>query len=591
MRKISQGIFYVVILFVITGSTLFSQQVTIEDGFDAFEAGKLNEAKQIFQVVINDKSSSDSLVLRGKEKLGLTYFYLQQIDSAIDAIQSAVKGADKEKDSAFLSRNYYYLSNIFGNVKREYGKGFLYLDSGINFTPSTNAKNKIFGLLNKGVMLTNIHLYPEAVDITLKAIELSEQDDSFLDALYSNLGAIYKSTTQWEKAKEVYLKSEQINPLKTKTDSISLGIVWHNLSLLYVEEERFDSALFYCEKAIEIFTKVGSERELIASQFVYAGDLYPLVVTQNEALAMLEAIKSQTLNSYEQVQLYTLQVKLGDQNLDVSNETAYLNMADSNKFYELKEDLAQQLYKKYKIINPDLSLFYLEEKYRARDSILTAEKAIETYQVEVKKMISQQQKTIEKQGEENELLAYKAKIADQNRRFWLVIALGGLLILGALVSILSRANKIKKQKLILKEKEIQVEQKEKEIVAGKLNRARAIIEEKNKMIGALESENVSPELAEQLIQKINTNKEWAQFMVEFEMLYRGFFQKIQQTTENKLTQNDLRLASLIKLNLNNQEISDILYVSVDSVKKAKQRFAKKMELENAEVLVDFILKA
>ena len=80
-------------------------------------------------------------------------------------------------------------------------------------------------------------------------------------------------------------------------------------------------------------------------------------------------------------------------------------------------------------------------------------------------------------------------------------------------------------------------------------------------------------------------------MVEFEMLYRGFFQKMQKATENKLTQNDLRLASLIKLNLTNQEMADILYISSDSVKKAKQRFAKKMEMENAESLVDFILKA
>ncbi len=584
------------ILFLVAGllsslNSLKCQESLMDKGFDAFEAGKLSEAKQIFQSVINDETASDSLVIRGKEKLGLTYFYLQQIDSAAYFIQSAINDADKKKDSALLSRNYAYLSNIYGNVKKEYTKGFTYLDSGIRYTPSNLTKNKIFGLLNKGVMLTNVHLYPEAVDVTLQAIELSENDNSFIDALYSNLGAIYKSTAQIDKAKEAYQKAESLNTLKTKTDSISLGIVWHNLSLLYKEQHKFDSALFYCKKAIDIFKLVQSKRERIAAELVYAGDLCPHVITRNEAYQMLDSLKKEELNLYEKIQLYGLQVKLGDENIDVSKEGVYLQQSDSNKFFELKESLANELYLKYKVMNPTLALYYLEVKNEAKDSVLTSEEAIETYQVEIRKVLNKKEEIIIEQATENETLIYQAKIIEQNRRFWLVVALGSLLILGALVYILNKANKTKKQKLALKQKEVEVEQKEKELVQSKLTRARAIIEEKNKMIGALESENVAPELAEQLIKKINTNKEWAQFMVEFEMLYRGFFQKMQKATENKLTQNDLRLASLIKLNLTNQEMADILYISSDSVKKAKQRFAKKMEMENAESLVDFILKA
>ena len=83
-------------------------------------------------------------------------------------------------------------------------------------------------------------------------------------------------------------------------------------------------------------------------------------------------------------------------------------------------------------------------------------------------------------------------------------------------------------------------------------------------------------------------EEWTQFSKEFSSVHEGFIQKITQTF-GTFSQSELRLISLLKMNLTSKEIANILRISDEGIKKARYRLRKKMGLETGDDLQGIIL--
>lgn len=83
--------------------------------------------------------------------------------------------------------------------------------------------------------------------------------------------------------------------------------------------------------------------------------------------------------------------------------------------------------------------------------------------------------------------------------------------------------------------------------------------------------------------------EWEKFKLYFESVHSGFFENLLQLHPT-LSPQELRLCALIRLNLSIQETATILGISAESVKTARSRLRKKMDLNSQESLVDHIMK-
>jgi len=86
---------------------------------------------------------------------------------------------------------------------------------------------------------------------------------------------------------------------------------------------------------------------------------------------------------------------------------------------------------------------------------------------------------------------------------------------------------------------------------------------------------VSEQLNTMLKSHLMTQERWLDFKTEFELTYPGYLYNI-KANNSALTENDMRIIALTKLNLNNRSIADLLGISLEGVKKAKQRLKKKM---------------
>lgn len=89
-------------------------------------------------------------------------------------------------------------------------------------------------------------------------------------------------------------------------------------------------------------------------------------------------------------------------------------------------------------------------------------------------------------------------------------------------------------------------------------------------------EKINESLSDMLETHIMTDERWLKFKEVFERVYPGYLAE-QKSFFPKLSENDLRLLALMKLDLNNRSMGDLLGVSIEAVKKAKQRLKKKQE--------------
>lgn len=76
---------------------------------------------------------------------------------------------------------------------------------------------------------------------------------------------------------------------------------------------------------------------------------------------------------------------------------------------------------------------------------------------------------------------------------------------------------------------------------------------------------------------IMTNDKWDEFKRLFEKVHSGFFFRLRERFPG-ISDSDTRLLSLMRLGLQNREMCNMLGVSLEAVKKAKQRLRKKIDL-------------
>jgi tetratricopeptide (TPR) repeat protein len=77
---------------------------------------------------------------------------------------------------------------------------------------------------------------------------------------------------------------------------------------------------------------------------------------------------------------------------------------------------------------------------------------------------------------------------------------------------------------------------------------------------------------------LNIDKDWEHFKVHFEQVHNNFFDHLKTKYPN-LNSSDLKLCALLKLNLDTKEIATIMNISPQSVKVARSRLRKKLNLD------------
>ena len=390
----------------------------------------------------------------------------------------------------------------------------------------------------------------EAIHYLQKAEQFAEPNSKELSAIKDNIGFYYLELNQFENAKKYFSEAETIS--KSINDQIRCAKVLGNFGLLEYKKGNLGKAVKLLEQDLEISRKLQSHNNTNYAEIL----LSRILIDKNqinEAKNLLTRAKkyaeSKPHLKKSVFEIEQLNLKIAQKENDPEKELLALR-----KLNELENELT----------NSD------SEKNLERSNILAQK---ERYASKLSLANAQFEK---------EQLKNKAIIVVSVLLFFIII----LLIIFNRKQLKTRKDKYYKTVLRLELEKVKSEQKFLE-TNKTLSSYSTYLTEKNEQIELLNKEllkiknssSSSIEKEKQQLQKLldshlMTDENWMNFKNAFQHEYPDYFKSL-MTDFPDLTESNLRITSLMKLGLSNQEISSLLGITIEAVKKSKQRLKKK----------------
>ena len=499
-------------------------------------------------------------------------------------------------DSLFVAENVAYKEALMqGDIKKQalslqhmgqicYGMGLV--AQSLNYHLQAEELLKTVGQNNMrasnlndlGLLLLLNNQGKEAKQSYLEAIEIytNNNDQKGLAYTYGNLGHLYEKSSDYDSA--FFFQAKAMKALELIKDLDGIALIHENLGSIYEDKEQYDIAYLHFSKALERF-KVNGNASMLIDAYNNMGDVLRKTGRYQEALVYTQ--KAAQLSN--KTKAYN---RLSSAYRDLGKTYNFLNKTDST-FYYL--ELSRQMY---------INIYNEDSKNQA--ALLNVLYDINQKDAQIADMARQKRTAA--------VLYFASAIVAV-----LLIILSFVFIKNQRQRIINERNIREKESALLsakqqlmevelKNKKLQEEQLKKEVESKareiSLHTLQAIeknqlLEEMKKALSEIirnDSRSYKRELR-QLLNKINQSfhKEvhWDDFRRIFEEINQDFFHQLQRINPD-LSATDLRLVSLIKLNMNTPDIAALLGISADSLRVSRYRLRKKLGLEQGKSLTAFL---
>ncbi|WP_313376371.1 tetratricopeptide repeat protein [Chishuiella sp.] len=458
-----------------------------------------------------------------------------------------------------LSRYAWYNYHYTRNVKKTF-KLFIELE---NIIKDIDDKQLIEPAETYKVIayyLNNIKIYDTSNFYLKKANKYKNINHA---EIYDNTGMNYYRLHDIKNAEYYYnlaLKEATLN-----NDSIRLAKILGNLSEINIEKKEYQKAKNNLDKAYAITRKENNINYLI---------LY-----------------------YKRLSLYY--DKIGDIDSAIKNINLALQIAQSKDYFISDE---------YKFLNEKYKL--LQKKGNNQNEEFLVLKKLKEVEYKLMNKDSDDNLNLVSYNYEkknlNKEIKFKDDLIKKNRIIGIFI-FSAVILLFLLCFLIYRNRKLENENTINRIQNLMLQLKyDKDKLNEKLLQSNQDIEsyisflnEKNQQIASLkneasksykksifDSDKINIEIEKILQFHLMTEENWNNFKSIFIKKYPDYFYKLNQDFRN-LTESNLRVILLAKVGLNNEMSANLLGVSFDAIKKAKQRIKKKYNLKHfGDILID-----
>jgi len=393
--------------------------------------------------------------------------------------------------------------------------------------------------------------------------------------LLYNIGNIFSDRNDLKQAKEYYLMAQEIN--KTVNNNFVKAGLLESLGWVLIKEGKTAEPLLYFDQALEVRKKINDLRGITGTYMAY-GDYY----LQKKDISKAKEWYLKAISLGKQSARWQL-VQQAAENMT----KIYQDAGKYKDAFEMK-NLSAQL---------SDSIFNNQSTTKLTRLSLQYE-----YDRQIKQQEVKQQKEIDRQ---------------KNRKIFFIL-LSTILLLSVILAVMLYINQRKKllnaqmkqKQLDLEKKNIRLENKtirlEKEKLENELsfkNKELAInvmyLVQKNEFITDIAQRakdliaglpgNVKQSFAHLAsdLQRNTDDKVWKEFEVRFQEVHQDFYRSLNEKFPD-LTPNEKKLAAFLRLNMSTKDISAITFQSPESIRMARSRLRKKMELDSEENLIAYL---
>lgn len=139
------------------------------------------------------------------------------------------------------------------------------------------------------------------------------------------------------------------------------------------------------------------------------------------------------------------------------------------------------------------------------------------------------------------------------------------------------------------QRDIEIKNRELGMSAMNLIKRNELLGTIKKELGGIKNLEDLSKVVRLINKNLNTTDDWKLFEEAFNNTDKDFIKKL-KSEHPKLTSNDLRLCTYLRLNLSSKEIAPLLNISLRSVEVKRYRLRKKMNLPHETSLSNYILK-
>jgi len=476
---------------------------------------------------------------RANRVVGVAYWAQGNLNMALQYLTISHKGYQRIQDKTGLANTRLNIGMVYADLK-EYKKALYYYEQAINEFTALGLKGRIATTFTKiGTMLIEQNKDNEALQYLTDALQMHTGANFTygIAEAHNKLGILYLHKNEIEQASYHIKKSMQLGSKISDKDGLTNNLILYGKILR--KSSKLDQAAIELDKGLQLAKENNLKK-------------YELLAYEE-----LKELKKTQAKPQEAYRYYDKFITLRDSlfNLEKSKQIAYL-------------EFENEIEKRDKAL---LSLKAQEKKDKLIQVLLLIGLVILVISLVVIYIISKQR--TEKNRE----------IAVQNQK---------------LVESAYELSQRKLENAELKQQELKKELdfKNRELSSYTLNfiKKNEIVQQIQQTIQSikktptLQKNKIITDLNRLIRKNLRIDRDWEDFSRFFEDAHKGFYTKLKSKHED-LSSNDLKICSLIRLNLNVKEMASILGISPDSARTARYRLRKKLKLSPEQEIFAYLV--
>ncbi|GAA3522846.1 hypothetical protein GCM10022393_41910 [Aquimarina addita] len=471
--------------------------------------------------------------------IGVAYWSQGNQNKALTYLNSSHKVYEKIQDKTGIANTRLNIGMVYADLK-EYKKALHYYEQAINEFTALGLKGRIATTFTKtGTILIEQGKDAEALQYLTDALQMHS------------------------------------------ANNFTYGIAEaHNrLGILYLQQQENEQAYYHIKRSMALGSEVNDIHGLTNNLIIYGKILRLSDRSEEAATKLFKGLALAKENKLKKYELFA---------------------------YEELKELKKQQYQ------PEEALMFYDKYLTLKDSLFNSEKSKQIAYIEFENKLELKDK---------ELLTLKTKEkTDSLIQLILIIGVTILSIAGYVIYIVSRQRARKSRQLAIKTQEYlesvysltqkdlenselkqqelkqKLDFKNRELTSYTLNfiKKNEVVQQLQHMIqdiknsSSIEKNKLIADLNKIIRKNLSIDKDWEDFSRFFEDAHEGFYTNL-KSKHKELSANDLKICSLIRLNLNTKEMAGILGISPESVKTARYRLRKKLTLSPHQEILTYLI--
>ena len=437
------------------------------------------------------------------------------------------------------------------------------------------------------------------LDYNLRAYDLAIQVDyPDMRGLITNIALLHNTAFRYEES--IDLIQNWLDQVDSATINWRYANMFKVMARAHLELGDYRKAAGYYKRAISLVTDQRNKvirlytYQSLAKCYLKLGEFDSLAFWLEEANRYFDELETPRMKEYISLYQGYLDLERGnylkaeknaDRHLKVSLENEWLDYVSEN------DQLRYELYKKWGKIS--LALTYYERHMAYVDSVResSAIRVFEDYKIQ-----------LETADQRLNILQLERNIQEKNTRL-IIIIVGSLMMLIIAIFIVHRYRasrriailKLENQEIEnkkIKEELDRQEQQLSDFTISMMKKNQVISELDEQLSDAIKAKNGNltqslKKMQRHISMERNSEESWEQFLKYFGAVHSDFFEKLNKQFEG-LSRKELKHCALIKMNMTLKESAGIFGISPESVKVARYRLRKKINIDEKISLYEYL---